>query len=62
VIPDAVQRPVGRKVCGVVELTLHDDGRVDAAIVTPPGVRHLVLGEDVDDPYGVTPPRPVADG
>ena len=51
VLPDGVQPRVGRKVPGVVELTLHDDGRVDVATPIPRGMRPLVLGVDIDDPY-----------
>jgi 3',5'-cyclic AMP phosphodiesterase CpdA len=53
VLPDTLQSAVGRKVPGLVELTLHDDGRVDATTRAPGGMRHLVLGDDIDDPYGL---------
>jgi 3',5'-cyclic AMP phosphodiesterase CpdA len=51
VLPDDLQAPVGEKVCGVVELTLHDDGRADVAEVVPPGLRNHMLGVDAVDPY-----------
>jgi hypothetical protein len=35
----------------VVELTLHDDDRVDVDTPLPRGMRTLVLGVDLDDPY-----------
>jgi 3',5'-cyclic AMP phosphodiesterase CpdA len=56
VVPDRLQSAVGRKLTGLVELTLHDDGRVDVRPAAPPGVRHHVFGEDVADPYGLVPP------
>jgi 3',5'-cyclic AMP phosphodiesterase CpdA len=53
VLPDTLQPTVGRKMPGLVELTLHDDGRVDVTTRAPDGMRQLVLGDDVDDPYGI---------
>lgn len=52
-IPDRVQRVLGRKACGVVELGLDEDGSVDVALRIPPGVTQQVLIDDIDDPYGI---------
>jgi 3',5'-cyclic AMP phosphodiesterase CpdA len=52
VLPDDLQAPVGEKTCGVVELTLHDDGRADVATLAPPGLRSFTFGVDAVDPYG----------
>ena len=54
VLPDSRQRPVGSKPTGLVDLVLHDDGRVDVATQQPEGLRHHVLGVDVADPYGLS--------
>ncbi|HET6950357.1 MAG TPA: metallophosphoesterase [Acidimicrobiales bacterium] len=51
VLPDSWQPPVGHKVTGVVELVLHDDGRVDADLVRPVGLGHHMAGSGIGDPY-----------
>lgn len=51
VLPDSLQERVGAKVPGVVELTLHTGGGADVTTFTPAGMRHLVVGVDIDDPY-----------
>jgi 3',5'-cyclic AMP phosphodiesterase CpdA len=56
VLPDDIQSLVGHKVVGVLDLTLHDDGRVDSAVRVPAGVRQATIGLDVDSPYGELPP------
>jgi 3',5'-cyclic AMP phosphodiesterase CpdA len=53
VLPDAVQSPVGDKQPGLVEVALHDDGGVEVTTPVPSGMRRLVLGVDIDDPYDV---------
>jgi 3',5'-cyclic AMP phosphodiesterase CpdA len=53
VLPDSLQPTVGDKVAGLVELVLHDDGRLDVATLVPAGVRRLVVGVDIEDPYGL---------
>jgi 3',5'-cyclic AMP phosphodiesterase CpdA len=50
-LPDNVQATVGTKRCGVVDVTLEDDGRIDAVMVEPPGVDQLMLLRDLPDPY-----------
>jgi predicted phosphodiesterase len=52
-IPDRFQRALGEKRCGVVELTLHDDGTVDAEATVPDGMVDHVLVDTVPDPYGI---------
>jgi hypothetical protein len=56
VLPDDIQSVVGHKIVGVLDLTLHDDGRVDSAVRVPAGVRQATIGLDVDSPYGELPP------
>lgn len=53
VVPDSIQETLGEKVPGLVELTLHDGGRAEVATRTPAGMRRLVLGTDVADPYAL---------
>lgn len=52
-IPDRIQTLLGRKICGVVELGLDEDGRVDVALRIPPGVVQQALIDDIPDPYGI---------
>jgi hypothetical protein len=42
---------VGVKECGVLSLTLHDDGTCRVAVERPPGLAQLMLSRDVADPY-----------
>lgn len=51
VLPERLQATVGDKTCGLVELTLRDDGRADVATLAPPGLRNYTLGVDATDPY-----------
>jgi 3',5'-cyclic AMP phosphodiesterase CpdA len=52
VLPDGWQPAVGEKRTGALELALHDDGRVDVALIRPTGLRQQVLGDGtVADPY-----------
>jgi 3',5'-cyclic AMP phosphodiesterase CpdA len=51
VLPEHVQATVGEKQCGLLELTLHDDGRADVATLAPPGLRTFTIGQDAVDPY-----------
>jgi 3',5'-cyclic AMP phosphodiesterase CpdA len=51
VLPDDIQPVVGDKTPGVVELTLHDDGRADVEVRVPAGMGRYVLGIDAVDPY-----------
>ena len=54
-LPDSIQPPVGAKLVGVVALTLHDDGRHDVELQHPGGLRRVIAGVDVDDPYARVP-------
>ncbi|MGH9289427.1 MAG: metallophosphoesterase family protein [Acidimicrobiales bacterium] len=51
VLPDRIQAPVGAKRCGVVSLTLTDDGRTRASMFEPAGIDQITLTEDIPDPY-----------
>jgi hypothetical protein len=44
---------LGEKRCGVVELTLHDDGTLDAELSAPPGLARNVILDTIPDPYGI---------
>jgi 3',5'-cyclic AMP phosphodiesterase CpdA len=52
VIPEHIQRTVGLKRCGVLLVELGPDGRADAQLVEPPGLRQLTVGVDTPDFYG----------
>jgi 3',5'-cyclic AMP phosphodiesterase CpdA len=64
VLPEALQTTVGLKRCGVVSLELGPDATASAALVEPPGLRQLTLGQDVPNSYedgapdGVVPRGP----
>jgi 3',5'-cyclic AMP phosphodiesterase CpdA len=51
VLPEDTQPTLGVKRCGVVSLTLPDDGAADIELVEPPGLRQLTLTRDIPDPY-----------
>jgi hypothetical protein len=51
VLPDRIQPVLGAKLCGVVELTLADDGGVGVALRQPSGLAHWVIADDIADPY-----------
>ena len=51
VLPDRIQAPYGAKRCGVVALTLAADGRTQASLEEPAGMRQITLGADIPDPY-----------
>jgi 3',5'-cyclic AMP phosphodiesterase CpdA len=50
-IPDRYQPVIGDKVCGVVELTLHDDGTTQTELILPYGIVQQAIVDDVPDPY-----------
>lgn len=52
-IPDRIQTMLGEKVCGVVELALHDDGTLDARCVAPAGFTQNVILDTVPNPYAL---------
>jgi 3',5'-cyclic AMP phosphodiesterase CpdA len=51
VLPEALQRTVGRKASGAVSLQLGPDGEVSAAFEEVPRLRQLTIGEEIPDPY-----------
>lgn len=51
VIPERFQPVLGDKTCGVVELTLHDDGHHDVVARQPDGLGQHVLIDTIPDPY-----------
>jgi hypothetical protein len=52
VLPDRIQATYGAKRCGVVALTLAADGRTQARLEEPAGIRQYMLSDDIPDPYG----------
>jgi 3',5'-cyclic AMP phosphodiesterase CpdA len=53
VLPEKVQRTIGAKRCGVMELELPDDGGLVHEVVEPDGMAQLVISEEMPYP----PPR-----
>ena len=51
VLPDAIQPDIGAKQTGVIDITLDDDGTVDATFVRPAGMVDAVIGETFPSPY-----------
>jgi 3',5'-cyclic AMP phosphodiesterase CpdA len=51
VIPDRFQPAIGDKVCGVVELVLHQDGTCETELMLPYGIEQQAIVDDVADPY-----------
>ena len=51
VIPERFQPTIGDKVCGVVELVLHDDGRCEVELILPYGIVQQAIIDDLPDPY-----------
>jgi 3',5'-cyclic AMP phosphodiesterase CpdA len=51
VLPDWLQRRIGTKRCGVLELELREGGGFESRWVEPVGMEQLTLGEDVASPY-----------
>jgi 3',5'-cyclic AMP phosphodiesterase CpdA len=51
VIPDRFQPTIGDKVCGVVELVLHDDGICETELMLPYGIVQQAIVDDIADPY-----------
>jgi len=51
VIPEHIQATVGVKRCGILDIELGEDGRVEVAMVEPAHLRQLMLGVDVASPY-----------
>lgn len=52
VLPEAIQPTFGAKRCGMLSLTLHDDGRFEQRLVEPVGLAQQTVGEDIPNPYG----------
>lgn len=52
VIPDRYQPVLGDKVCGVVELSLGDDGGHQARLHQPADLKQHTLIDTIDNPYG----------
>jgi 3',5'-cyclic AMP phosphodiesterase CpdA len=50
VLPDAMQRTVGAKRCGLMEIELPDDGPLLHRVVEPDGMAQLVVSEGVPYP------------
>jgi len=51
VIPDRFQPTIGDKVCGVVELVLHDDGICETELMLPYGIVQQAIVDDFANPY-----------
>lgn len=51
VIPDRFQTTLGDKVCGVVELVLHEDGICETELMLPYGIVQQAIVDDVANPY-----------
>jgi 3',5'-cyclic AMP phosphodiesterase CpdA len=51
VIPDRFQPVIGDKVCGVVELVLHEDGTCETELMLPYGIVQQAIVDDLPDPY-----------
>lgn len=51
VIPDRAQPVIGRKVCGVVDLTLDATGATQAELAVPADLAQWAIGEDIPNPY-----------
>jgi 3',5'-cyclic AMP phosphodiesterase CpdA len=60
VLPEAMQRTVGAKRCGLMELELSDDGPLVHRVVEPDGMAQLVISEGVPypPPHWPTPTSP----
>jgi 3',5'-cyclic AMP phosphodiesterase CpdA len=52
VLPEALQRTIGLKRCGVVSLELAGDASAVVQLVEPPGLAQQTLGRDIPSPYG----------
>lgn len=50
-LPDASQRPVGIKRCGIVSLELSSHDTVQPQFIEPDGMMQLTLVRDIPDPY-----------
>jgi 3',5'-cyclic AMP phosphodiesterase CpdA len=51
VIPDRAQPAIGRKVSGVVDLTLDGIGATEAELAVPAGLTQWAIGDDIPNPY-----------
>ena len=51
VIPDRFQPAIGDKVCGVVELVLHEDGTCETELMLPYGIVQQAIVDDIVNPY-----------
>lgn len=51
VVPDRAQPVIGRKVCGVADLTLDGTGATQAELAVPAGLAQWAIGDDIPNPY-----------
>jgi hypothetical protein len=50
VLPDSLQATIGSKRCGLLQLELHDDGRLTHRVFEPEGMAQLVISGRVPYP------------